>query len=171
VTVDGNVLNTLTFAQLGTESDGSGAGVTIGRGSLTKSVYAINGSTSFSTPVEVKPGDTVTFRLRYTMPTGDVEDLLFDDYLPLPVFHVGDPDEDGSPGPAWSFDPTVSAGSPPSGQAKFGPSDTYFAYSAITPTPSADVPNNRLEFSYGDFDGPTEQTYTIDLLFTVTASS
>ena len=170
VTVDGNVLNTLTFAQLGTESDGSGAGVTIGRGSLTKSVYAINGSTSFSTPVEVKPGDTVTFRLRYTMPTGDVEDLLFDDYLPLPVFHVGDPDEDGSPGPAWSFDPTVSAGSPPSGQAKFGPSDTFFAYSAITPTPSADVPNNRLEFSYGDFDGPTEQTYTIDLLFTVTVS-
>ena len=170
VTVDGNVLNALTFAQQGTESDGSGAGVTIGRGSLTKSVYAVNGSTSFSTPVEVKPGDTVTFRLVYSMPTGDVEDLLFDDYLPLPVFHVGDPDENGSPGPAWTFNPTVSADSPPSGQAKFGPSDTYRAYSLITPSPSANVANNRLEFSYGDFDGPIEQTYTIDLLFTVTVS-
>ena len=170
VTVDGNVLDTLTFAQQGTESDGSGAGVLIGRGSLTKSVYAVNGSTSFSSPVEVKPGDTVTFRLVYSMPTGDVEDLLFDDYLPLPVFHVGDPDENGSPGPAWTFVATVSAAEPASGVAKFGPTDTYFAYSAITPTPSANVPNNRLEISYGDFDGPTEQTYTIDLLFTVTVS-
>jgi LPXTG-site transpeptidase (sortase) family protein len=170
VTASGNVLNTLSFAAQGTEADGSGAGVLIGRGSLTKSVYAINGSTSFSTPVEVKPGDTVTFRLRYSMPTGDVEDLLFDDYLPLPVFHVGDPDEDGSAGPAWTFVPTVSAAAPAAGVAKFGPADTFFAYSAITPSPSANVGNNRLEFSYGDFDGPTEQTYTIDLLFTVTVS-
>ncbi len=152
------------------EDDDSASASIIGRGILTKSVYAINGSTSFSTPVEVRPGDTVTYRLTNTLPTGDVEDLEFDDYLPLPVFHVGDPDENGVAGPAWTFDPTVSAAAPAAGVAKFGPSDTFYAYSSIAPTVTSNNLNNRLNFLYGDFDGTNEQQYIVDILFTVTVS-
>ena len=41
--------------------------------------------------------------MTYGLLTSDVEELSFDDYFPLPVFHVNDPDEDGTPGPAWAF--------------------------------------------------------------------
>ncbi len=172
VMIDGIVLSTVdasTPTEYDEGDDSTDASV-IGRGVLTKAIYAVNGSTSFPTPVEVKPGDTVTYRLTYTLPTGDVEDLAFNDYLPLPVFHVGDPDENGADGPAWTFDRTVSDAAPPAGFAKFGPADTFYAYSAIVPTIASNTTNNRLNFFYGDFDGTTEQPYTVDILFTVTVS-
>ncbi len=170
VILTGSVLNTLTFASQGTtEADGSSASVTIARDELTKAIYAVNGSTVFSTPVHVKPGDTVTYRLTYVLPTSDVEDLRFDDYLPLPVFHVDDPDEDGAP-ETWTFDPTVSIAAPAAGVAKFGPSDTFYAYSSIAPAVSTNAANNRLTFTYGDYDDVRNQTTTVDLLFTVTVS-
>ncbi|MBI4762444.1 MAG: sortase [Chloroflexota bacterium] len=171
VSIEGLVLSTTDVSTVtDREADTSSASVTIGRGVLTKTIYAVNGSTSFGTPVEVKPGDRVTYRLTYTLTTGDVEDLALDDYLPLPVFHVGDPDENGTAGPAWTFNPTVNAVAPPAGVAKFGPSDTFYNYSLIVPTITSDITNNRLNFFYGDFDGPTEQPYTVDILFTVTVS-
>ena len=34
----------------------------------------------------MRPGDTVTYRLQTTLPTGDVDNLNLTDYLPLPVF-------------------------------------------------------------------------------------
>ncbi len=73
----------------------------------------------------IEPGDTVTYRLQYTLTTSDFEDLFLNDYLPLPVFDVGDPDDDGTPGPAWVFDDVISAAAPASGHAKFGPADTF----------------------------------------------
>ena len=171
VRIEGDVLST-SDASTPTgqqEDDASAASVSIGRGGLTKAVYAVNGSTSFGTPVEVKPGDTVTFRLTYTLPTGDVENLYLHDYLPLPVFLVTDPDADGTPGPAWTF--STLGGIPAAGVATFGPADTFYAYSSIVPTLTANSTNNRLEFDYGNFDGPTEQTYTVDILFTVAVTA
>ncbi|RJP53207.1 MAG: sortase [Anaerolineaceae bacterium] len=172
VVIDGVILSTsdVSTPTGNAEDDDSAASVTIGRGVLTKFIYAVNGSTSFSIPVEVKPGDTLTYRLAYTLPTGDVENLSFDDYLPLPVFHVNDPDENGVAGPAWTFDPTVSAAAPAAGVAKFGPSDTFYTYSSIVPTVTSNVSNNRLNFLYGNFDGTTEQQYIVDIIFTVTVS-
>ncbi|MBV6393594.1 MAG: hypothetical protein KPEEDBHJ_02836 [Anaerolineales bacterium] len=153
------------------EADGSGASVVIGHGSLAKSIYAVNGNTVLPSPVEVKPGDAVTYRLTYTLPTGDVENLALNDYLPMPVFDVADPDANGAPGPAWTFDPTVSPAVPATGVVKFGPSDTFYAYSSVTPALSAFAVDNRLTFTYGNYDGPTEQPYTVDLLFTVTVAA
>jgi LPXTG-site transpeptidase (sortase) family protein len=172
VVIDGDILsNSDVSTPTGSAEDDDSAAISvIGRGLLTKAIYAVNGSTSFSTPVEVKPGDTITYRLTYTLPTGDFEDLEFDDYLPMPVFHVGDPDEDGAAGPAWTFSPVVDGSVPAAGVAKFGPSDTFYAYSSITPGITSNTANNRLNFLYGDFDGTTEQQYIVDLLFTVTVS-
>lgn len=172
VTVNGALLST-SDASTPTgqdESDDSGASLTIGTGALSKEIYAVNGAAPGS-PVEVKPGDEVTYRITYVMPTGDEENLRFEDYLPLPVFDVSDPDADGAPGPAWVFDDVVSGAAPATGRAKFAPSDTFRAYSGIVPTITTNAANNRLTFTYDDFDGPTEQQYTVDILFTVTVSA
>ncbi len=172
VVIDGVILSTSDVSTPTgfAEDDDSASASVIGRGLLTKAIYAVNGNTSFSTPVEVKPGDTVTYRLTYTLPTGDIEDMEFDDYLPLPVFHVGDPDENGIPGPAWVFDNVISGTAPAAGHAHFGPADTFRAYSGIVPGITANIANNRLNFFYGDFDGTNEQQYIVDILFTVTVS-
>lgn len=172
VSVAGNLLSTsnATTPTGQSEADDSSASASIGRGDLDKAIYALNGSTSFSTPLEIKPGDTLTYRLTYTLPTGDVEDLRIEDFLPLPVFHVDDPDENEVAGPAWVFDDVISGVAPATGHAQFGPADTFRAYSGIIPALTSNTLNNRLDFTYGDFDGLTEQTYTIDILFTVTVS-
>jgi len=94
------------------ESDDAGASVEIAVGALTKQLHAINGDTSLSGDLFIAPGDRVTYRLTYSLPTSDFEDLVFTDFFPLPVFDVADPDADGyspvDPNTAWSFDPNVS---------------------------------------------------------------
>jgi uncharacterized repeat protein (TIGR01451 family)/fimbrial isopeptide formation D2 family protein len=144
------------------EEDTSGAGVTILVGTLTKSIYAINGITSFGTP-RLGPGDTVTYRLQYTLPSSDMEPLTITDFLPLPVLFATE-----VTGPVQGV---VSAAAPAAGQAKFGPADTFFAFSGVVPTISTDAGANSVRFSYPAFDDPTNQPRAIDLLFTVTASN
>ncbi len=169
--------------------DGSHAGLEINTGELNKTVYAINGDADPDNwekdslgKVRIKPGDTVTYRITYDMPISDEENLKFTDYLPLPVFHVLDPDEDGAPGPDWTFDATVSAAAPLAGVAKFGPNDTFYNYSGnpgtsdppgkMIPTVDWDDPsnNNNLIFDYGDFNDSRHLPTTVDLLFTLTVS-
>jgi large repetitive protein len=179
VTISGNVLDyNNSFAPVGTEEDISTVSTTVPTGSLTKSIYAVNGSTSLASPVKVKPGDTVTYRLTYVMPISDEENLEFTDYLPLPVFHVGDPDENGTSGPAWVFDAVGQFGSgaviPASGHANFGQLDTFYSYSGLAPalTPTAtDIAQNRLVFTYGDYDNTADQSRTVDILFSAKVST
>jgi len=100
VRIVGDLLTTGTLLPNGnSEDDTSSAGLSIGTGTLSKSVYAVNGGAP-GDPVRVKPGDAVTYRITYRLPISDVENLEFNDYLPLPVFHVGDPDEAGGSGPS-----------------------------------------------------------------------
>jgi hypothetical protein len=52
----------------------------------------------------VHPGDQVTFRITYTVPSSDAENLTIQDWLPLPIFDVTDPDGDLIPAtfaPLW----------------------------------------------------------------------
>ena len=144
------------------EADTSGASVQILSGTLTKTIYAINGNTSFGTP-RLGPGDTVTYRLRYTLPSSDLEPVTITDYLPLPVLLATEV--------AGPFSTTVSAAVPPAGTAKFGPADTFFALSASAPAITTDAAGNSVRFVYGAFDDPTNTPTTIDILFTVTASN
>ena len=76
VSVTGDLLAVADASTLNgnSESDGSGASVSIPYGIITKSIYAINSNTSFSSPVAISPGDTVTYRVSYTLPTSDFED-------------------------------------------------------------------------------------------------
>ena len=163
VTIDGALLSTSNLAMLGTlEADASASRIEIVRGSLTKSIYAINGNTGFASPVQVAAGDTVTYRLRYSLPSSDVENLVLDDFLPLPIFNAAN---------VSTFNDVVSAAAPAAGRAKFGPSDTFRALSGIVPTLASNGTSNALKFSYGNYDDPNDTPTAIDLLFTVTVGS
>jgi LPXTG-site transpeptidase (sortase) family protein len=177
----GRLLDTDTFAPGPNVTDDAAETLAIGPGALTKSIYAINGNTSFSLPARIQPGDAVTYRITYVMPTSDEENLEFIDYLPLPIFFVADPDANDYPahsnGPAWTFDPVGQSGQPTvipaPGHANFGPSDSFYDYTTphLVPTLSADGANNRLNFYYGDYDDPRTTSTTVDLLFTVTVAT
>lgn len=168
VTVNAEVLNNGTLGHqdpIQYEDDGSSADISIDTGHVVKTIYAINGSVCDPQPctnVRVKPGDTVTYRIRYTLPTSDVEDLHFHDYLPLPIFYASE---------ITAFDDSVNATAPLAGHAKFGPADTFRTYSGIVPTISVDVVSNSILFTYGDYDDTRNQSNTVDILFTVTVSN
>ncbi len=155
------------------ESDGTATSLVIAVGNLTKTIYAVNGSTSFSSPVNLHPADTITYRITYTLPNGDVESLVLRDYLPLPALKAGDPDANGVAGPTWVFNDVVSADVPGVGQAKFGPTDTFRALSSIVPvvTVSAANGNNTLLFTYGSHSNPANSAQRVDLLFTVAVAA
>ncbi len=192
--MQGRNLDTGTFQPTGsTVTDDATASLSIGRADLTKSVYAINDDTNLPTDgngnVVIKPGDKVTYRLTYTLPTSDVEELSFDDFLPLPVFDVSDPDADGSSGPAWSF--SAAGGIPAAGVVTLGPDDTFYQYmtdglnngtgtlSASThnttptqdPVITSDATSNKIAIYYADYDDTRDQQTVVDLLFSVVVSA
>lgn len=180
VTIDGSVReneedNGSTFGTLlASETDGSSASVSVAQGTLTKTIYAINGSTTFGDPVEVAPGDQISYRLTYELPTSDFEDLVITDYFPLPVFTVGDPDGDDVAGPGWTFDSDTSTTNYTPGVVELLPTDTffnsdpgssdYFANGDIT----VDTVANSVTLDFGTYDNTGAAATTIDLILTVT---
>jgi uncharacterized repeat protein (TIGR01451 family)/fimbrial isopeptide formation D2 family protein len=179
--------NAVPASIIGSTQDDSKTAIAIVTDFLVKTVYAIYRPTSpnpficgpNTTPCpakpEVMPGDLVTFRLEKTIPSSDAEHLTIQDWLPLPVFNVADPNADNTAGPPWSFNPSISSNDPPpSGTAWPRTSDTLSAWLAPpTPPPTliADVPTNSITFNYGTFNDPTNTPRKIDLLFTVTVTS
>ena len=156
------ILNNADLSPTGnTASEDSGQSFTIPYGLFQKSIYAVNGSTSFSTPVYLSPLETITYRITYSLNTSDIEDMEIDDFLPLPVL---DADE------LTTFDNIISSDVPAAGHIKFGPDDTFRDYSGIVPTMAIDSINNSLQLYYGDFDSPLNESKVIDILFTVTVS-
>lgn len=93
-------LGNLPSSTVGTASDDSLTQLSVVADPLEKSVFAVrrvgldvcNGWTSScqSAP-EVLPGDRVTFRVEYKIPSGNAEDLKITDWLPLPVFSLAPP--------------------------------------------------------------------------------
>ncbi len=167
VTIDGALLS-VEDASTPTgqrEADGSGAELSIPYGVISKSIYAINGNTSFPMPPGISPGDTVTYHLTYTLPTSDFEDLVLTDYLPLPIFDATTVN---------TFTDSV-CGVPASGESCYGPNDTYHTLpntpAPVTPTLTNDGPSNSVTWTYGWYDAPDNQPSQIDLLFTVTVNN
>jgi fimbrial isopeptide formation D2 family protein/uncharacterized repeat protein (TIGR01451 family) len=179
VSVRGNVLNTTAFTPTGSlEDDQSVSSLTITRGELKKSVYAVNGNiacppTNNCANVVLAPGDTVTYRLEATLLSSDIEGLQLIDYLPLPIFDV----DDATPPITTrltSFATTINAAVPAAGSAKFGPTETFYTLSNINPFNAAtanDSLANSVTFAYPNYDDPLNRAAKIDILFTVTASS
>lgn len=164
VTASGDLLSTadVTTPTGSSQDDISGTTETLPRGAFTKTIYAINGSTTFPMPPRLGPGDTVTYRLRYGLPSTDVDGLTITDYLPLPILVASE-----VTGP---FSGVVSAVPPPPGTARFGPDDTSFARIGAIPALSTNLAANSVVFTYAAFNDPGNVPTTIDILFTVTTT-
>jgi fimbrial isopeptide formation D2 family protein/uncharacterized repeat protein (TIGR01451 family) len=141
------------------KADNSGAGVMLPVSEVSKSIYAINGNTSF-TPGPVSAGDEITFRLKLAMPLTGAHDVELRDYLPLPVLQAIS---------GMTFTDLVSAATPGANQAKWGPGATYDISGDPTTTPviTYDSTSNSLKFDFGEARAPGNPASTIDLLFTV----
>ncbi|TWU31969.1 SdrD B-like domain-containing protein [Novipirellula artificiosorum] len=164
---------TINTVLLPAESDGSSASIQIATGTLNKEVYAINGNTSLpmgdnGLPVLVA-GDVVTYRITYSLPTSDFEDLTLSDFLPLPIFEVGDHNADGVGGDVWTIDFSNQTLEAVSGTIELGANDDFFAESNITPTINLGVDDNRLTLEFGDYDDINTSPNTIELYLSVTA--
>ena len=163
VTISGAVLAASNLNPTGqTEDDSSQAQVQVPTGSVNKSIYAVNGNTSLPPLVLISPGDVVTFRITYPLPTSDFEDLSLTDYLPLPVFDATE---------VTSFS-NIFCGVPVAGASCLGPGDSYHLVpGAVVPTLSTNPAANSLVWTYGDFNAPAPVPSTIDILFSVTVSN
>jgi fimbrial isopeptide formation D2 family protein/uncharacterized repeat protein (TIGR01451 family) len=141
------------------KADDSGAGVKLPVSEVFKSIYAINGSTTF-TPGPVSAGDAITFRLTLNMPLTGAHDVQLRDYLPLPVLKAID---------GMVFVDAVNAAAPGANQVKWGPDASYRSSGDPTTTPTIqyDSVSNALTFDFGEARAPGNPSSKIDLLFTV----
>ncbi|MET0261892.1 MAG: isopeptide-forming domain-containing fimbrial protein, partial [Rariglobus sp.] len=178
VTIEGAVLDLAPgFASLGNyRDDASTQSVSIVEGEITKTIYAINGllvtDPTFNAiyrnsagAIIISPADTITYRLTYSVPSGDLEDFRFADYLPLPVFSAGE---------VATFNASGS-GVPPAGSVHYGPGHTMNQIGGGgalgDPTITVNSANNSINFSFGDASDPTNTERLVDILFTVTVSA
>lgn len=142
---------------------GTAAQVTIERGTLEKTIYAVNGHTDFTPPVHVAPGDTVTYRLKQTFPESRTDDFRITDYLPLPVFYAAG---------VATWDGDFSGSAPDAGHYSYGPADTFHLNpGAHRPVGSSNTTSNSVEFAYGDYALYPPASSVADILFTVTVST
>ena len=183
--INGEVLDVDDLSVTGfVEEDDTAAEVFIQEGELYKSIYAINGEIfsgadtdanlsdgleGYASGINIAPGDEVTYRLTYTLPTTDVEDLTLTDYFPLPIY---DAETELA---SVTFDPTISSVVPIAGKTKYGPLDTFSTRTdASSNNPNLNVStssdgSNKLTYSYADFDDDVNQSSIVDILVTVTA--
>ena len=177
--------NATPFESLGhTETDTSATSVTIAGGSLSKTVYAINGQTTFTTLASGLPrlqaGDVVTYRIGYDLSTSDFENLQLTDFFPLPAFDVRDPNGDGIIGDTWRFDlgRSFDATVPVAGTIEFGAGDTFYNSnvdpdpalgSDIVPAITVNAAANSIQLDFGDYDDPSSRSTRIELYVSVAA--
>jgi uncharacterized repeat protein (TIGR01451 family) len=122
-------------------------------GSLTTSVYAINGVLSPSSR-SVSAGDLVTYRLTRTVRSSDIEDLILNQFLPLPIFTAN------------GLTLNLSSSTPVENSIVIGPNDTFHSAYGVNPQLTNTGASNRLSLRYNDFDLSDNTTRVIDLLFT-----
>lgn len=174
---DGSIGNTIH-----SETDSSSAQIVIATGTLVKDVYAINGNTTLPTgpsgKVSLTPGDVVTYRIQYTVPTSDFENLRLTDFLPLPIFDATDHNADGvvDASDNWTFNlgGSFDGTSPSSGVIEFGANDTFYNSNAPSSNivPSISVgSSNELQLTFGNYDDPNSQSSMIEVYFSITAQN
>jgi uncharacterized repeat protein (TIGR01451 family)/fimbrial isopeptide formation D2 family protein len=163
-TITGHVLDYADLTDTGTtRTDDSAATVSLASGQLTKTVYAINGVLYNGVgPALIAPDDDVTYRLTFTLPHTNFDNLNIQDFLPLPIFLAGQ--LHGSTVGTYTGNP------PAAGTATYGPSDSSRAITGFTPTLTDSGTANSLTFDFGSYHDAQQRPSTIDLLLTVTAT-
>ncbi len=191
VTVDGRNLETDFVPTGAREFDDSAAVLAIEPDQVDLSIYARNGSTDNTDGrlSRIVPGDTITYRIRYTVPTGDYDNFSLSAFLPQPTLSTTDFDADGTTdadlaagGGLNNFTraPTGNAPSaavPGQGQFSYGPD--HFAGIVVGNDPASanpsrfvetDANSNGIRFDLGARSDASPAPRQVDILFTVRAS-
>lgn len=123
-------------------SDDSGATITVIPITIVKEVRNLQS--------EYVPGESVTYRLTMTIPSGDTHNVIFEDYFPLPIFDVTTLDTNTN----LAANANISLAS----------TDTM----GLTPTSiTVDAPTNSLRVNWPDVITSSAQTISIDIDITV----
>ncbi len=168
-----------------TSTDDSSESLTIASEAVHKTIYAVNGNTNLALfqdtngNINLQAGDVVTYRFTYGIPSGDIENLRFTDFLPLPVFDVDDINADQTLGGIgeWSFvDNTanVAVSDFTAGHITYGPTHTLHTVSdpaSATATVTIDPVANSVEMQWGDFVNTANDAKTVDILISATVNS
>ncbi|MEN9406143.1 MAG: hypothetical protein RLZ12_427 [Bacillota bacterium] len=172
--ISAEVLNVTDLSPTGNIiADNSGAGVTIALPNLQKSIYAINGTLATDPTFPplyigtngqylVTPGDNITYRALFVLPNGSLQNVIFSDFLPLPIFTVSGFNTTFGAVPHPNVTPPIAD------TAAYGPTDTL----DIAPNITFSVPNNSLFFNFGSPSNlPDNNTpKVIDIIFTLTVN-
>jgi uncharacterized repeat protein (TIGR01451 family)/fimbrial isopeptide formation D2 family protein len=132
---------------------------------LEKTIAFENGSPVTTLPIAISPGETLTFRLAFTIPTGDVEGLKLKDFLPSPLFDAIDPTASGAPS-SFIFDATPSDAAPAAGRAHL-----TTASAPIAPIIASNGTENSLTFSFDNESNTASSPLFVELLFTLVATN
>lgn len=129
--------------------EGSSASVSIEGIRTSKFLVDGNGDTTTQL-LQYAPGESVTYRLRMDIPSGDTNDIVFVDFLPLPVFLI----------PETTVDTNSNIAS-----------NTSFSYTAentvttLTPTITVSSAENSVTLDWGSIS--TTQAEVLEVDFTV----
>jgi uncharacterized repeat protein (TIGR01451 family) len=154
---------------IGNGDDDSLAKVTIVTGILKKSIFEINGHPPPPSPPPplVSPGDTVTFRLQYPVPSTDAAALSFDDFFPSPMFSVSGTLNSPTLCSFASF--IFSTGS---GMGIVTPlSVALCPFASPTPQLTPSSTSNSVHIAYGTLNDSGNAPRSVDLLLRLTATA
>ena len=154
-------------------SDTSSVGLSVVDIGFTKTAVARNGQALGSNALVLTPGDTVTYRIRTSFPTGDIQGFKLADYLPTPVYDVDKEASGGSSSTAFElFSSNASVSNPGS-----LPPTGFFSYGNLNTAPSL-VDNqlktgaavNDLVATLPNTSDPGNTPKVLDLYYTVTVT-
>lgn len=189
VTVNADITDgTNTEAQ----EDNSADSVVFTGGDVEKTIYAVNGDTGYDLSRGVQVGDVVTYRLKMELPSADFENLVVRDFLPLPIYDVGEltasiADDFLTTNPGTGTESGVRTFS--GGEIAFGPehnlnnsyitglainegADDVTSFLSLHPTEvTVDSTNNSIELDFGSYDATASTGAVIDILLTLTINN
>ncbi len=154
-------------------TDASSVNLSVADIASAKSVVALNGKAFGGGSLALTPGDTVTYRIKVTFPTGDIQGFNLSDYLPTPVYDVDTEARGGANPTAFEFfsnGATVSVPGtlPPAGSFSYGSQHNapLLAGNLLKTGPAI----NDLVASIANTSDPSNTPTTVDLYYTVTVS-
>jgi uncharacterized repeat protein (TIGR01451 family)/fimbrial isopeptide formation D2 family protein len=172
VVIEGTATDPTGIEDRDQERDTSAASIQSDGGEVTKELIAIEGVVGDET---VGTGESVTYRLRFEVPTADLENFTLTDYLPLPVFDVANNASGLVFDAGNTFDPNNPAAFiPASGTAVFTTEHNLASFTGVqaggefaTPMISVNPNSNSYEFNFGTFDSVDEGSAVVDIVFTL----
>lgn len=128
---------------------------------FSKTVEYLNGGAPGPSPILIRAGDLVTYKLRFVLPSGGMEALKLTDFVPAPIFAPP------AGGACLAFDATGGVGTSPGlNQWSFESNDMSLTSGEVTINCS--VTDGSIEFLFADRDTSTADLIT-EVTFTLAA--